>query len=174
MKKVHKELKKIVRSSSSASDKNIIIPSKDVLPSKADIEEEEDEDKEPPDYDYPDIGELTPQPVKRHYSPMPRMSAVPKEQPGQKPVAQVSPSSRKEVGDSTKAFSLMTVEEVVSCLKECSLDNLADRCRKENIDGAFIAEIPQSELKSVFEINELQKLKLSKIIQGWRPRRDSK
>ena len=85
----------------------------------------------------------------------------------------MSPSTRKHgVEGSTKAFSLMTVEEVVSLLKECSLDKVAERCREENMDGAFITDIPNSELKSRLEINELQKLKLSKIMQGWRPRRD--
>ncbi|KAK3089595.1 hypothetical protein FSP39_004893 [Pinctada imbricata] len=159
------------------------------LPSKKQLEKAEDSDSEPDEcYDYPDLKEMKvyekchSDPHKSDRAtlsspPTPTSSTPREKQVKVKPVAQVSPlnSNQDDTNrDISKPFHMMSVEELVQCLKQCSLDSLADRCKAENIDGLFLSEIPISDIEDMLSVSlsRLQIKKVEMIKEGWRPKSD--
>ncbi|KAK3090436.1 hypothetical protein FSP39_011850 [Pinctada imbricata] len=159
------------------------------LPSKKQLEKADDSDSEPDEcYDYPDLKEMKvyekthSKPLKSGRAPLSSpptpASNAPREKPVKvKPVAQVSPLSSNQDDsnrDISKPFHMMSVEELVQCLKQCSLDSLADRCKAENIDGLFLSEIPISDIEGMLSVSlsRLQIKKVEMIKEGWRPKSD--
>ncbi|XP_053394519.1 uncharacterized protein LOC123524706 isoform X2 [Mercenaria mercenaria] len=69
-------------------------------------------------------------------------------------------------------FYSYTVQELVECLKMCSLDKFAIDCSTNKLDGAFFRDFDLNELMSdPFSLSKLDVFKIRKIInEGWRPK----
>lgn len=75
----------------------------------------------------------------------------------------------KEVGNDFFDYS---VQQVMSCFKQCSLDKLARVCQRRSLDGPFFRQLDLESLKlEPFYLDNLAILKVKKIMfEGWRPK----
>jgi hypothetical protein len=161
LKRVHTELKKL-RRGNSLEEKSL-----HVLPSKKDLHPESDSDDEEVSYDYPDLTKLASMKRAPPVGDTPRYQESLKHTPS-KPVGKIQPMSRGV--NLPMKFSDMTTEQTVSLFKETKLPSLANVCEKEGLDGSFFSTLSDTQLKSLFKLNDLQVIKLNKIInEGWRP-----
>lgn len=102
-------------------------------------------------YDYPDVGEL----AKRGYIGI--------------DVAEAERVFR--TGQTAEDFYDYRIDEVVQCFKLLALQEVADVCDRENIDGQFFKKLSDDEIKNYFKLDTLHFIKIKKaIFDGWRPR----
>ncbi|CAG2240044.1 unnamed protein product [Mytilus edulis] len=123
--------------------------------------DEEISDEEMQDYDYPDISKMLPMP--------------PSQQSQNRPVVRVQPSTRNitSVTTSSERMSQMSVQDVVRCLHQCALAKLANLCDENAIDGKFLSDLKDEELRDKpFSLNNIEVAKLKKMKEGWRPKID--
>ena len=67
-------------------------------------------------------------------------------------------------------FSTLSVAETARCFRECRLNQLADLCEKEALDGCFIDKMTPEDLsKEPFNLTVLHRMKVEQIKNGWRP-----
>lgn len=127
--------------------------------SNSQLDDESDEDQQ--DYDYPDISKMLP-------IPPPQQSQI-------RPVVRVQPSTRitTSVTTSSERLSQMSVQDVVRCLHQCALPKLANLCDENAIDGKFLSDLKDDELRDKpFSLNNIEVAKLKKMREGWRPKID--
>ncbi|XP_061192503.1 uncharacterized protein LOC133200737 [Saccostrea echinata] len=87
----------------------------------------------------------------------------------QKPTGAVSPISRFP-SPPVPNFSNLSVAETVHCFRDCRLNDLADLCEKEGLDGCFIDKLTNADLsRDPFNLSVLHRMKVEQIKQGWRP-----
>ncbi|XP_033738460.1 uncharacterized protein LOC117326011 [Pecten maximus] len=100
---------------------------------------------------------------------IPDMSSIGKKP---KPVGTVRPNSKSlpEKPEKPNEFKAFTVVNLVECLRQCGLPDLAKLCEKEKLDGDFLASLSATDLtKEPFSLNPLHLKKLERIKEGWRP-----
>ncbi|XP_045159055.2 uncharacterized protein LOC123524709 [Mercenaria mercenaria] len=69
-------------------------------------------------------------------------------------------------------FFKYTVTETSHCFKHCGLENFAEKCHENRLDGSFFRNFDLNELKEdPFKLTGFQILKVKKMIyDGWRPK----
>ncbi|XP_053396500.1 uncharacterized protein LOC123551054 [Mercenaria mercenaria] len=69
-------------------------------------------------------------------------------------------------------FFQYTVTETAHCFKHCGLDDFAELCLENRLDGSFFRNVDCNELrKDPFGLTEFHILKVTKMIyNGWRPK----
>ena len=78
---------------------------------------------------------------------------------------------KEEKTSKTPEFEGYSVKETVECFKKCGLDRLAAICEKNTLDGNFMLNVDQDNLKiEPFSLDPLQICKLRMIYKGWRPK----
>nr|XP_022318687.1 uncharacterized protein LOC111121624 [Crassostrea virginica] len=86
-----------------------------------------------------------------------------------KPTGAVSPMARLPAPVESN-FSTLSVAETARCFRECRLNQLADLCEKEALDGCFIDKMTPEDLsKEPFNLTVLHRMKVEQIKNGWRP-----
>ncbi|XP_069127068.1 uncharacterized protein [Argopecten irradians] len=120
----------------------------------------------------PSVVEMTSESVEQPTMPIdkiPDMSSIGKKP---KPVGTVRPNSKsiEDKPEKPKEFKAFTVVNLVECLHQCGLPDLAILCEKEKLDGDFLCSLSDNELtKEPFSLNPLHLKKLERIKGGWRP-----
>ena len=69
--------------------------------------------------------------------------------------------------------SQMSVKELVLCLNQCALPQLAKLCDENTIEGEFLFDLQEQELRDKpYSLNKIEMLKVKKMKEGWRPKID--
>jgi hypothetical protein len=69
--------------------------------------------------------------------------------------------------------SQMSVKELVLCLNQCALPQLAKLCDENTIDGEFLFDLQEQQLRDKpYSLNNIEMLKVKKMKEGWRPKID--
>jgi hypothetical protein len=67
--------------------------------------------------------------------------------------------------------SQMSVKELVLCLNQCALPQLAKLCDENTIDGKFLFDIQEHDLGDTpYCLNKIEMLKVKNMKEGWRPK----
>lgn len=84
----------------------------------------------------------------------------------------VDGSGGEKCADKETDFFTYSVNDVVECLKKCSMSEFAQKCNEQALDGSFFKKLDLAIFKSdPFSLSEFDILKLNKIIHtGWRPK----
>ena len=126
------------------------------LDEKDKIDDDDDDDDEVT-YDYPDISKMT---------------NLPPPQSQGRPIVRVQPSTRVVPTTST-SVSQMSVKDLVLCLNQCALPELAKLCDKHTIDGKFLSDLKDHDLRDKpYSLNIIEVAKVQKMKEGWRPKID--
>ena len=89
-----------------------------------------------------------------------------------RPILRVQPSIRV-VSTTSMDVSQMSVKELVLCLNQCALPQLAKLCDENTIDGEFLFDLQEQELRDKpYSLNNIEMLKVKKMKEGWRPKID--
>ena len=89
-----------------------------------------------------------------------------------RPIVRVQPSTRV-VSTTSMGVSQMSVKELVLCLNQCALPQLAKLCDENTIDGEFLFDIQEHDLRDKpYSLNNIEMLKFKKMKEGWRPKID--
>ncbi|KAK3612654.1 hypothetical protein CHS0354_042176 [Potamilus streckersoni] len=86
----------------------------------------------------------------------------------------ISPAVRRQA--TPKRFGSLSKSQLVRCLEECGLKELAAVCQNEKLDGQFLEKHVSDEdlMQDPFLLTRFQIRKLRAIIDGWRPISDLK
>lgn len=81
-------------------------------------------------------------------------------------------SSARQSMASRNDFFDYSVQEVVDCFTRCSLNKLANFCKKEKLDGRFFENFDMDKLKEEpLNLENFTLIKVRRIIfDGWRPK----
>ena len=89
-----------------------------------------------------------------------------------RPIARVQPST-PVVSKTSMGVSQMSVKELVLCLNQCALPQLAKLCDENTIDGKFLFDIQEHDLGDIpYCLNKIEMLKVKNMKEGWRPKID--
>ena len=89
-----------------------------------------------------------------------------------RPILRVQPSTRV-VSTTSMGVSQMSVKELVLCLNQCALPQLAKLCDENTIDGEFLFDLQEHDLRDKpYSLNKIEMLKVKKMKEGWRPKID--
>ena len=126
------------------------------LDEKDKIDDDDDDDQD--NYDYPDMSLIT------------NLPQLPQSQV--RPVVRVQPSTRV-VPTTSMGVSQMSVKELVLCLNQCDLPQLAKLCVENTIDGKFLFDLQEHDLRDKpYSLNNIEVTKVKKMKEGWRPKID--
>jgi hypothetical protein len=65
------------------------------------------------------------------------------------------------------------VKELVLCLNQCALPQLAKLCDENTIDGEFLFDLQEHDLRDKpYSLSKIEMLKAKKMKEGWRPKFD--
>lgn len=88
-----------------------------------------------------------------------------------RPIGKIQPSARHAPNSEGPRVSQMSVKELVNCLRQCALSNLADLCDEHKVDGQFFMDIEEEDLREApYNLNGMEIRKFKKMKKGWRPR----
>jgi len=125
---------------------------------KLDEKDKIDDDDGDQDYDYLDMSLIT------NLPPFPKSQV--------RPVVRVQPSTRV-VPTTSMCVSQMSVKELVLCLNQCALSQLAKLCVENTIDGIFLFDLQDHDLRDKpYSLNNIEMAKVKKMKEGWRPKID--
>ena len=120
--------------------------------------DDDDDDGDQDNYDYPDMSLIT------NLPPLPQSQV--------RPVVRVQPSTRV-VPTTSMGVSQMSVKELVFCLNQCALPQLAKLCVENTIDGKFLFDLQEHDLRDKpYSLNNIEVVKVKKMKEGWRPKID--
>ena len=89
-----------------------------------------------------------------------------------RPIVRVQPSTRV-VSTTSMDVSQMSVKELVLCLNQCALPQLAKLCDENTIDGEFLFDLQEHDLRDKpYSLNKIEMIKVKKMKEGWRPKID--
>jgi hypothetical protein len=89
-----------------------------------------------------------------------------------RPVEKVQPSTRV-IPTTSMCVSQMSVKELVLCLNQCALPQLAKLCVENTIDGIFLFDLQDHDLRDKpYSLNNIEVAKVKKMKEGWRPKID--
>lgn len=118
--------------------------------------DDDDDDENKDLYDYPDIT------LMKNLPPLPQSQV--------RPIVRVQPSTRV-VPTTSMGVSQMSVKELVICLNQCALPELAKLCDKNTIDGKFLFDLQDRDLRDKpFSLNNIEVCKVNRMKEGWRPK----
>ena len=87
-----------------------------------------------------------------------------------RPIVRVQPSTRV-VSTTSMGVSQMSVKELVLCLKHCALPQLAKLCDENTIDGKFLFDLQEHDLRDKpYSLSDIEVAKVKKMKEGWRPK----
>ena len=120
--------------------------------------DDDDDDGDQNNYDYPDMSLIT------NLPPLPQSQV--------RPVVRVQPSTRV-VPTTSMGVSQMSVKELVLCLNQCALPQLAKLCVENTIDGKFLFDLQEHDLRDKpYSLNNIEVAKVKKMKEGWRQKID--
>ena len=89
-----------------------------------------------------------------------------------RPIVRVQPSTRV-VSTTSMDVSQMSLKELVLCLNQCALPQLAKLCDENTIEGEFLFDLQEQEIRDKpYSLNKIEMLKVKKMKEGWRPKID--
>ncbi|OWF48622.1 uncharacterized protein LOC110452833 [Mizuhopecten yessoensis] len=82
-----------------------------------------------------------------------------------------TPLSVGGVGKADTSFASLSITGLADRLAICGLNNVAEKCRKEKVDGRLFLTLTDNDLREVFSVNELQ-IKKIRMAQNhnWTPK----
>lgn len=91
------------------------------------------------------------------------------------PTEQVRQRNVNKQSRSSFAFSGLSVGDVAKVLVSCGLNKMADKCKEQTLDGKFLSNLNEQDLKEEFSLNSIQ-LKKFRLLskEGWTPKIEQK
>jgi hypothetical protein len=125
----------------------------------------DDDDDDQGNYDYPDMSFIT------NLPPLPPIANLPPLPQSQvRPIVRVQPNTRV-VPTTSMGVSQMSVKELVLCLNQCALPQLAKLCDENTIDGKFLFDLQEHDLRDKpYSLSDIEVAKVIKMKGGWRPK----
>ena len=64
----------------------------------------------------------------------------------------------------------LNVDEVAQCLEALNMQQYVERFKSEQVDGEILMALNERVLATSLGMEELHRLKLTKFVNGWRPK----